>query len=82
MIKYCCDKCKEEITDNREFLRVKCRGLLGNREIEMTMHKDCAVEFIGTDIIEEIEEERKRREEFNQRVAKRRAKRETGDAHD
>jgi len=79
MIKYYCDKCKKEITDNREILRVKCRGLLGNREIEMTMHKDCAVEFIGTDI---IEEERKRREEFNQRVAKIRAKRETGDAHD
>lgn len=79
MIKYYCDKCKEEITDKRVVLRVRCNGLLGTREIEMSMHKECAVEFIGTDI---IEEERKRREEFNQRVAKRRAKRETGDAHD
>ena len=79
MIKYYCDKCKEEITDNREFLRVKCRGLLGNREIEMTMHKECAVEFIGTDI---IEEERKRREEFNQRVAARRAAKANEVTHD
>jgi hypothetical protein len=79
MIKYYCDKCKKEITDNRLVLRVRCRGLLGNREIEMTMHKDCAVKFIGAEI---IEEEKMRREEFYQRVAKRRAKRETGDAHD
>ena len=79
MIKYYCDKCKKEITDNRLVLRVRCRGLLGTREIEMTMHKDCAVEFIGAEI---VEEEKMRREEFNQRVAARRAAKANEVTHD
>lgn len=73
MIKYYCDKCKEEITSDRATLKIRCRALIGPTELNLIMHKACAAELIGA---EAIEAEAKRMEEYLERAAARKAARE------
>lgn len=65
MIKYFCDKCGNEITDEKFRVMISCNKLLGTTTIEHLMHRDCAVEFIGR---ENVEAEEKRRAESKARI--------------
>lgn len=71
MTKYYCDKCGEEITDLSKMkrLQINCYSLIG-RPIVKIMHYDCAVDYIGKEIVEEQKrkkEERQRKKEERQK---------------
>lgn len=68
MIKYYCDICGKEITDGKVFARFYCSVVPGySKDIQMELHKECAINFIGKQVIADmqtaVEKRKKEREE-------------------
>lgn len=58
MIKYYCDICGKEITEGRVRAELRCNVIpSSSRTVEMYLHKQCAIDFIGKDRIAEMQKE-------------------------
>lgn len=58
MIKYYCDICKKEITENKRNAKLTCSILpTPARTCDMVFHEECVREFVGKDRIAQMQAE-------------------------